>query len=482
MNGARRAGLIGVVGLGLALCIGAFAILWHLGDKSLTPDEAFYYGESILPIPQLIDFTARANFHPPLFYLVMHFVDSALHWPATAYRYVTAPFGLLTIAATWALARRWFGPIAAAVAALIAATAPLLVSEAHLFRMYGIVTALAVSSWWLLTSAEVAGGWRRRWLWLGYGVLAIAMPYTLYLGSFVVAAQALYGLVRRGALPAAGWAVGSLVALIPWYWAIRIQLPQGGFPGVAVAWWSVAPDTLLFTPPQALDAAPVQIAITLGAIIIVIAGAWLGRRTALPFLFIPVVLQIALSVALHKDLMVTRYLALTVPAFAIASGAVSGALIAARQWIAGVLVAVLVLAGTSASLANYLFVPYYQTTDWYAVEIALHEHAQPADAIVFDQWGPSMVLAASPDVRDHSIYKVSASSGPEAALRWLDGQPDARVWYVENVVESWDPKRLLWHHLQATRPLLYSYSQLHAARANDVLLQLYGPAARKAPL
>ena len=262
----------------VALCVGALLIFWRLTDKSLYIDEAFYYRESIAPLPLLFQSVVYGNFHPPLFYLIFHAIDRWLHLPPWDYRYFTAPFGLVTILATWALARRWLGPIAAAVAAIVVATEPMLVSEDRLFRMYVVVTALGMLSWWLLTVAADASGARRRWLWLGYGLIVVAMPYILYLGAFIVAAQSVYGFVHRAkAMPAPIWGAAAAVALVPWYWAIRIQLPNGAFSGISPDWQPIATAVLLWKPPQAWNGIGLDIGVSAAAIGIVVAACWIGR-------------------------------------------------------------------------------------------------------------------------------------------------------------------------------------------------------------
>ncbi|MBV8280849.1 MAG: hypothetical protein JO347_02150, partial [Candidatus Eremiobacteraeota bacterium] len=268
-----------VLWLSAALCVGAVLIFWRLADKSLFPDEAFYYRESIASLPRLINITVYGNFHPPLFYLIFHYIDSVLHLPAPDYRYFTAPFGLLTILATWALAFRWFGSVCAAIAGLVVATQPLLVAMDRLFWMYPIVIALAMVSWWLLLEAQDATGWRRRWLWLGYGTIVVALPYTLYLGSFVVAAQGLYAVVRRdGAWPALAWGIAAALALIPWSWAIRIQLPHGAFPGAAFGVQGLATAVLLMTPPESWTSPTFDSILAALVVIVAATACWLGRR------------------------------------------------------------------------------------------------------------------------------------------------------------------------------------------------------------
>jgi hypothetical protein len=255
-------------------------------------------------------------------------------------------------------------------------------------------------------------------------------------------------------------------------------MPAGAFPNEAIDGWRVATDVLLSTPPDAWRTAAMYASVTLLAVAIIFAGSWLGRSTALPFMFVPLALQVVLSVVLHKDLVVHRYLAASVPAFALALTACIAWLATTRARLAAAAVFVVALSVNAVALANALSVPYYQTTDWYAIEIALHEHSKPSDALVFDQWGPTLVLQGSPDIRGHDVYRISSSSPPQDALAWIDGHDAQRVWYVENLVGSWDPQRIVYSHLHATRPLLYSLMQPHAAEADRVLIQLYGPRAR----
>ena len=466
----------------VALCVGALLIFWRLTDKSLHIDEAFSYGEVVLPLPQMLHSVAYGDFHPPLFYLIFHAIDGWLHLPAYDYRYFTAPFGLITIAATWALARRWFGPVAAAIAALVTATEPMLVAEDRMFRMYVILTALAMLSWWLLVLAQEAVGARRRWLWSAYGVTAILMPYILYLGAFIVAAQALYGLVhRRTAWPAIAWAAAAALALAPWYWAIRIQLPHGAFSGLSPDWRPIASAVLLWTPPQAWNGVALDIGVSAAAIAIVCAGSWIGRRTPLPYLFVPLLAQIVGSLALHKELVIYRYLTMSLPVFAIAVGALAAWLLLSRARLAGVVLVLVVLGVNATALANLLLDPYYQSTDWYAIELAMHGRVQPGDVIVFNQGTPYLVMRDFPDVKGHAVYPMSFPFPPENANAWIDSQSRVRVWYIENQADFSDPRRVVLKHLFATRPELFSVLQKHADVSDWALLELFGPKRAASP-
>ena len=189
----------------------------------------------------------------------------------------------------------------------------------------------------------------------------------------------------------------------------------------------------------------------------------------------PLLLQIAGSLALHKELMIYRYLTMSVPVFAIAVGAVAAELLRSRVRLAGALVVIVVLGVNAIALANVLFDPYYQTTDWYAIELALHGRTQPGDAIVFNQAMPFLVMRDSPDVKGHPVFPMSFPSPPGNAIAWIDAQPNTRIWYIENQADFSDPRRVVLKHLVATRPQLFSVLQKHSSISDWALLDLFGP-------
>ncbi|MBV8339194.1 MAG: hypothetical protein JO343_04545, partial [Candidatus Eremiobacteraeota bacterium] len=100
------------VWLAAALVIGAFCRFWDLTGPSLFIDEGFVFHIAEHPVPELLRLVAYTDFHPPLFYLVTHELMRSVHWPLWSYRYLTAAFSLIGIAATWGIARRCFGDVA----------------------------------------------------------------------------------------------------------------------------------------------------------------------------------------------------------------------------------------------------------------------------------------------------------------------------------------------------------------------------------
>ena len=205
-----------IVALGVALLAGGYLRFYDLTNRSLFLDEAFSIWVASKPWPAMIDQIVYHDFHPPVFYAVTHWLIGVLQWQPWDYRYLTAPFGLLTIVASWAIARRLFGDVAAGVAAFLVALEPSLVDWDRVFRMYSVLTALCATSWWLILIAEEKTGRKRIAAWIGYGGLAVLVPYIQYLGAVTLVCQGAYAafdLRRRWPIIASGAA--TISALTP---------------------------------------------------------------------------------------------------------------------------------------------------------------------------------------------------------------------------------------------------------------------------
>ena len=119
----------------------------------------------------------------------------------------------VTVIAT--LARRWFGDRVALLAALIAATSPMMVVHARDARMYAWLMALVPLSVYALDRALRGNRWRDWALFLGVMALAVGMHYLI---ALVFLCYAIFLAVRWRRLPRAGrprfaWILAVLLAL-----------------------------------------------------------------------------------------------------------------------------------------------------------------------------------------------------------------------------------------------------------------------------
>ena len=470
------------VWLAAALVIGAFCRFWDLTGPSLFIDEGFVFHIAEHPVPELLRLVAYTDFHPPLFYLVTHALVGGLHWPLWSYRYLTAGFSLIGIAATWAIARRCFGDVAAAVAAMALALQPALIEFDRLYRMYAVLVALGALSWWLLLRAIDAQGRARLWWWLGYAASAVALPYVQYIGALVVASQAAFALTRlRTAWPALLAAVSAAAALIPWAWAVKIQYPNGGYVirlnSPEFSWPHVIRASVAYGLPIDWMLKPAfDPAFAADVMLLLVAGLYVGRKTLLPFWLAPIAIQVAGSLLSGKDLVIPRYLYVYVPAFCIGFGAVVAFLLQTKFRVIGAVLVAAYVGLSAISAYDLIFVPFYQFPNWYEINNLLLPREQRGDLIVMDQGAEFWVVRDFSAFRGHQMGTPALQSDLPATIRWLDGYPKLRVWNIENQPDFTDPQRLIEQALSQTRPVLGRWRQARVFREDVVRVVLYGPA------
>jgi len=443
--------------LALALVAGAYFRFWDLTSQSLFLDEGYTFMVAAKPWQQMIDAIVFHDFHPPLFYALTHDAIGWLHWQVWDYRYLTAPFGMITIVASWAIARRLFGDVAASIVAVLVAVEPSLIQWDRLYRMYSVMTAIAALSWWLLLVAQASGGARRTWAWIAYGATAIVAPYIHYLGAVNVLCQGLYALTdARKRWPVFAFGAASVLALIPWAWAIRIQYPNGGHvAGTAdlpIYWQSLARDTMLSGLPQAWAGS----AFMDWAIAIVVVGAsaiaiWRWPKSILPYWLAVGAVQVLATVATGKALVIPRYLLPVVPAITIAVGAVTAWLLSSKARVAGAIAAVGIPALFIVCSANIVWDPYYQFPDWYLVNLVVLQNEKPSDAMLFVQGFPYVVVGDFTAFRKHDAAGPSMPEDMPYTFRWLHKHAGVRVWYIENQYFYPDPHKRLKAYLDGHR-------------------------------
>lgn len=479
-----------VVTLGLALAVGAFARFWNLTGHSLFIDEGFTFMVAGKSWPEMMHQIVYHDFHPPLFYVITHELIGWLHWQFWNYRYLSAPFGLVTIAATWAIARRLFGDVAAGVAAVLVAVEPSLIEWDRLYRMYSVMTGLAALSWWLLLAAKEKTG-RAGWVfWTLYGITAVVQPYIQYLGALNVLCQGLYALTdRRKLWPVIACGAVAAGALVPWMWALRIQYPNGGHVAgtstLPIYWWGIARDTIASGVPAAwarlswFDRVFTAVTIAFAAV-----GIYRGPRTILPYWLGVAGLQVVLSLTLGKSLVVPRYLQHVVPAIAIAVGAAVDWLLHTRARALGLVLGFSIPAIFAVCAANVLWDPYYQQPDWYLINLVVLQHERKDDAMLFVQGFPYVVAGDFTAFRHHDAAGPAMPSDLPYTFTWLDRHRRQRVWYIENQFFYPDPEKKIKAYLDKTRKVVEVWAEDKASTGDVVNVVLYSAAvgaARTSP-
>jgi len=216
----------------LVILVGFGLRVYRLGAQSLWYDEGFSVWLARQPLPAI----TFGDFNPPLYYYLLHFWVSAAGSGEFAVRFPSAFFGVLTVAATFALGAAVFGPTAGLAGAALAAASPFLIWYSQEARMYALGVLLGVVASWLAWQ-----GFNGRRTWAAYALAVAAGAYTHYLtllvplGHAVFAAGRLLGPKGRPAVRA--WflaAAGAGLAYLPWlpvaYAHARLQTYWAGRP------------------------------------------------------------------------------------------------------------------------------------------------------------------------------------------------------------------------------------------------------------
>ncbi|MBN1135990.1 MAG: glycosyltransferase family 39 protein [Anaerolineae bacterium] len=406
------AGTAGIV----AILVLAFALrVYRLAHLSFWLDEGYSAFAAGLPLPDLLQFVA-SRAHPPLYFLLLH----GWAWLGQAdfvLRFLSVLWGVVGVAALYALGRRLLGRRIGLLAALLLAVSPMHVWHSQDARMYSQLFALAVLSTYLLVRAVDEGRLR---YWLGYALLATLFFYThntaaLTVGSQVVFCLGMLAARRQRTGPGRpGWSqlrgLGMALAVIallylPW---LPVSAAQTG--RLEQHFWIPRPtgrsvlDTLdymssafLFTrsPWQSdLDAWPGAL-LYLAFLGLLLLGAWQlvrrsPRRRSPPggwsvllalLLAAPIAGEFVASHMMQPIYLNRTLVVVAAPLFLVYGAAVFRGRPAARR--IGLTLLVVALGCNAVSLGRVYTVA--EKEEWRQAAELVAGRVQPGDAILFDQ-------------------------------------------------------------------------------------------------
>ena len=212
---------------GVVLC--GILVVAALLRVPMLGEQSFWFDETVTA--QLVDQdlggvlaqVEASESTPPLYYLLAWGWSNLLGTGEAALRSLSALLGTATVAVAWLLGWRLAGTgshgtgqRAAALAALLTATSPLLVWFSQEARAYALLAFLGALSALLALRAREEPSVRRLAVWAVVGALALA---THYFAAFLIAAQAVWLLValraRRSVLVAVGGVTVAALAVAP---------------------------------------------------------------------------------------------------------------------------------------------------------------------------------------------------------------------------------------------------------------------------
>ena len=357
-------------------------------------DEGLSVGIADRPFLDIPD-ALRLDGSPPLYYLLLHGWMQLTGTSEEAVRTLSLLCALVAVPVAWWATRMLFGARAAWMAAVLAATNPFLTTYAQEARMYALMALLALLACAAFgrAFADAEEPHRRRWAVMFAAVLA-AMLYThnwaLFFGAACGAAWlglALTAGPRRRELLIAGAIAfgGAALIYLPWVPTTLYQAAHTGAP------WAEAPTfvNLLGVPGRLLGQfAQVALLLASGAGLMTLLSRRGGRlspagRMAASMLAIAVMtVVLAWLMSQASPAWAQRYLAVGLAPLLLAVAA--GLAHAGRLGVAGLVVAALLAAGTTAP---------DDKSNVRDVATAIGPSLQPGDLVVSTQPEQMSVLA-----------------------------------------------------------------------------------------
>ncbi len=225
----RRFIIVGVL-------LAAFALrVYALGEKAAWWDEAWSVHVAQQSLADATEITSY-DVQPPLYQWALFAWVRAAGISEFAVRYLSALWGLVAVAATYAVAARLGGRRAGALAAFFIALSALHIGWSQETRMYAMASAWAALTVYAALRVRGARGW-----WALLVLAGAAIPLTHYLGGFVLAILNLHWLLgwrtHSRAFRRAWIAAMIAIALLLGLWAIyavrHIRGGGGDFEGSA---------------------------------------------------------------------------------------------------------------------------------------------------------------------------------------------------------------------------------------------------------
>jgi len=469
----------------LLLCVAlAFALrLAYLGDASIWWDEGLAVWAARLPLREMARWTA-ADVHPPLYFALLHFWRLVAGDGELAVRFLSAAFGVATVAAIWRLGRLLAPerPWVAAAAALLLALSRFAVWWSQEARMYALGGLLCVLNLIFAVRLGRRLGWRSL---AGYLVVTAAALWTLYLLTLLLVVDGAYwvwllrerpawrarmrDLLARGALLGA-----TLAAFAPWLayslsrtrtWSTQVPFDAGRFAELYAALLSLGVSTNV--ERVRVPALLLVGVVAAGALALAVRSRPSPRRGGLALLLLALAVPPAVVWLLttaprsfgYSPKPEARYLLPYAAAYyllaAWAAAALAGLAGRARRPVAVALVAALALPQLW-SLRDY-YAERVPTDDYTSIAATLRAHVRPGDLVVLHTDDPWPVFAyhwpeplkGTPHLQDADPPEVDYYLAPLWAASeaiWLVVDEDALRADPQLLFDDWLARRASASH------------------------------------
>jgi len=137
---------------GAITLVGGLLRVFQLGTKGMWLDETFSVWLANQGVGDMLQWIAKIDQHPPLYYLLLHYWVALYGDTPYAARLLSVLFGTATIPIMYLIGRRLSGPVMGLVAALLLAFSPFNIFYAQETRMYTLLAFNAAMAIYALAS------------------------------------------------------------------------------------------------------------------------------------------------------------------------------------------------------------------------------------------------------------------------------------------------------------------------------------------
>ncbi|HEX2868899.1 MAG TPA: glycosyltransferase family 39 protein [Ignavibacteriales bacterium] len=174
--------------LPLVVILGFALRFLYVGAESLTFDEVYSVRLAQMSFGEIIRQTSR-DFHPPLYYFLLHLWTLLFGYGETSVRALSVLFGTLSIYYFFLLAKYIFNAKTALVASFLLALSNINIEASQEARMYALLSLLAIVSMYLFLRAL---GSNSKALWIFYTAVNVLLLHTHVYSYFILSAEYFY--------------------------------------------------------------------------------------------------------------------------------------------------------------------------------------------------------------------------------------------------------------------------------------------------
>lgn len=170
------------------LFVGLFVRIYNLGSESFWLDEGFSIMLGKLSLSKIVEATSH-DFHPPLYYVILHFWINLFGDSEFSSRFLSLIFGVLSIFMIYKVGSLIFNNNIGILSSLILALSAFHIQYSQELRMYSLMALLTLLSFYFCIRLL---GKRGLIFSLCYIVFSIFLMYTHVSGLFIIIAQNIY--------------------------------------------------------------------------------------------------------------------------------------------------------------------------------------------------------------------------------------------------------------------------------------------------